>query len=196
MELAGIKSEPVPLDNPVAWSARARAALTLDDAEIDVALRKAFEELRLNPNDPFDWRMLATLLATLFFARPAPSGRPTQWDGERYCELLEAVDRRQFANPGLSDKKACQLIAADRHSPAYFRKARAEGLRKALRSARSLENEFVRAIIERAMPEIKNMREAAGLEWSPSVRTACAAASAKQVASLIASWWRLRDKAT
>jgi hypothetical protein len=142
-----------------------------------------------------DWRALATYLAIILFSERAraPGGRPAEWDSRRYCELLGAVHRRKHSNAGLSDKRACELIAKDRHSPEYFRKAKAEGLRKALRAARSVKNEVVRKLIEDVTPGLKEMAEKEGLEWS-QVENGFIEHMEKKVADLISADWGRGDK--
>jgi hypothetical protein len=193
MGLTETKSEDLPLDNPHIWTRAARTAHTLGNAAPDAALRKAFAEFRLDPRNPLDWRTLATYLAIMLFSERTRGGRPAEWNYRRYCELLGAVHRLKQSNTRLSDKRACELIAADRHSPEYFRKAKAEGLRKALRKARSVKNEMVRKLVEDVTPGLKEMAEKEGLEWS-QVENGFIAATEKKVAEIISSDWGRGDK--
>ena len=141
---------PLSLGDPEAWAPCACHALTLDDKnKADALLKHTFREFGLDPNNPFDWRRLLTWVAFFLFAAPKRSGRPSEWDAKRYCELLEAVDRRKQSNPRLSDKRHCERIAGSRTSPSFFRKAGGEGLRKSLRKARSIyHNVALRALVE------------------------------------------------
>ena len=83
-----------------------------------------------------DWKQVTNLLAGVLFPDKRVAGRPRTWNLERYCELLDAVDRRKQKNPKLSELKVCEQIVKDENSPSYFRKAGANGLSKALQKAR------------------------------------------------------------
>jgi hypothetical protein len=145
-------SQSLSLDDPDVWTSCARHALTLDD-KTDGPLKQVFRQFGLDPNNPLDWRQLVTWIA-LFLKLKKKSGRPTGWTIERYCELLQAVDRRKHGNPSLSDSQACTLIAKDKVSPTYFRKAKPQGLRKALGRARSAEYNDVSTIIVAANAQL------------------------------------------
>ena len=101
IKLAGYDIDAsLPLDDPVVWVSSARHALTLDNKnETNALLKRAFREFDLDPDNPFDWRRLLAWAAFFLFAAKKQSGRPTEWDAKRYCELLEAVDRRKQRNP-------------------------------------------------------------------------------------------------
>jgi hypothetical protein len=196
LKLAGYDIDAsLPLDNPVVWVSCARHALTLDDKnETDALLKRAFREFDLDPDNPFDWRRLLAWAAFFLFAAKKQSGRPTEWDAKRYCELLEAVDRRKQGNPQLSDKKACEIIAKDRASPLYFRKVKANGLRNALQRARSIgHNDAIRVLVEFAIPRAKQQAEQAGVEWT-TIERAWMAEAANVAARDIGSRWRRTDK--
>jgi hypothetical protein len=189
MKLGGLTDtdKPLPLDNPEIWASRARYALTV--GESDVLLKRMFKEFDLDPHDPLDWRRLATWVALFLFPHKAAAGRPREWDAKRYCELLEAVYRRKQDNPRLSDARACAIIADDRASPSYFRKAKPEGLRRALRQARSIDyNDLLRWVVDDIISRAKQNAEQAGIRRRVGVQTTEAAK--EHAVRIIGSRWR------
>ena len=85
------------------WDRRIAAdfALTLSDQPIDASLRTAFEAFRLDPKDPYDWRILARTMSEILFGQPAAnssdkpltnsSGAPVKWDERRRRQFDYAV---------------------------------------------------------------------------------------------------------
>ncbi len=65
--------------------AYANAVLTLDAEPVRSPLRKTFQIFELDPIDPFNWRLLLTGLAAIFFARAPtrPRGARPKWDEPR-----------------------------------------------------------------------------------------------------------------
>jgi hypothetical protein len=102
----------------------------------------AFRELKLNPNNETDWRVLAALLAIhVFDEGKSPGARP--WTTLQQAELLAEVhERRKNSTKPLLDEEVCRLIARDKKSPKYFRRSpstaepKGFGLVKQLRKAR------------------------------------------------------------
>jgi hypothetical protein len=185
LKAAGETPDPLPLDNPNLWILAARSALTISPD--DTVLKRAFDALKLDPKNPFNWRELAQYLAHLLFDDSKKGGRRSEWDTERYCKLLKAVHKRQQANSHLSDAGARRLIAQDKASPVYFRRSGKEGLRKKLREARSPEhNEVVRMLVERAIPIAKFQAELRGGDWS-KVEKEWVTETAKLAAQFVAS---------
>jgi hypothetical protein len=81
-----------------AWAKIARAALDLDsgfDEKWNGPVRKAFKDFRLNPKDPYDWRLLLTLYA----AAHASRGRPVKWNSESLCDLLRKISAAREKRP-------------------------------------------------------------------------------------------------
>jgi len=129
--------------------------LVLSLRENDIELERAFKFFGLQPNDPYAWYQVAHLFAYVLFSNPKKGGRREEWNQVRYCELIFAVHRRRQQNPRLSDRRACEQIAKDKASPAYFRKAGAQGLRKQLRLARNpVHNEMLRYLIEKVASKL------------------------------------------
>jgi hypothetical protein len=102
------------------WHRRIAAdlALSLSNRPIDASLRKAFEEFRLDPKDPFDWLDLLRTLAEILFEVPAAnssnkppansSGAPRKWDEPR---------RRLFENAVAWARERVKKILRERGEP-------------------------------------------------------------------------------
>ena len=184
------------LNDPKVWAYVSRAALTLhppDSHLHNASLSRAFDMLKLDPADPFDWYLLAAYLAHLTFPPANRGGKPKEWDTTRYCQLLEAVDRSKAKRPGRSDREACAAIA--RKSEPFFEKAGAEGLRKALQRARSHEtNEAVRALLDLGKPAIARIVEENGGIWNPRTEELYRKLLQRKVADWIGKRWRRGDK--
>lgn len=115
------------------WNATAREALKL--ANKDQTIKTAFDTFGLDPDDPMHWRVLVEEMASIIFERKK-AGRRKEWNSGRQLELVEAVDAVLRRNPKLKDRRACELLALSKNSPAYFQKAGTEGLVSQLRIAR------------------------------------------------------------
>lgn len=74
------------------------------------AITAAFEHFKLDRENPSNWRLLIGILAYSFFGDPRKPGRKKYWTAERYCQLLEDVDRLKSKHPRLSDSRACALL--------------------------------------------------------------------------------------
>jgi len=105
-------------------------------------VRRAFHELRLNPKNEADWKVLAALLAIHIFDEGKSPGAP-RWTTTQQIELLAEVhERRKNSAKPLLDEQVCRLIAKDDKSPSYFRRSprtaqpKGFGLVKQLRKAR------------------------------------------------------------
>lgn len=103
----------------------------------------AFRELKLNPNEESDWKVLAVLLSIHVFSDDSKSRGPEAWTADRQAELLFEVNKRQKKSTSrLSDEDVCRQIARDKSSPSYFRRSprdvesKGQGLVKQLRKAR------------------------------------------------------------
>lgn len=128
-------------------------------------MQRAFLELGLNPQSPGQWRELARQLAWVLFPEVDRGGKPTEWNAERYCELLAAVYDAKLRSDDHSDFAACKFIAT-KSTREYFKKAGTEGLRKALRKARSPEhNRTLQELILMVEPRFKRAAEEAGEVW-------------------------------
>jgi hypothetical protein len=177
-----------------AWTVVARSAFDPLSIDRDPFLGRAFEALKLDPADPIHWRMLASQLAYVAFPEPNPGGKPKEWDAKQYCELLEAVDHLKSKRSGRSDREACTILAKSSENR-LFCKAGSEGLRKALRKARSRKtNEAIKYLLEVAKPRIVRKIQEAGGEWLPSTQDLYEELYEKEIVSWIGSRWRRGDK--
>jgi hypothetical protein len=86
---------PTDWSDQTVWTEAARDALNLDekiDDKGDIAIRKAFENFKLDPRNPFNWRRLLSFYVQAHVSR----GQPKKWNSERLCELLRNIsDARQ-----------------------------------------------------------------------------------------------------
>jgi tetratricopeptide (TPR) repeat protein len=131
----GITGKPWSADSFVQWSATAWIALRL--RKEDRALKKAFKEFNLDPDNPAHWRDIALSLASALYHERKRAGAHIKWDRARYMELIEAVKPRLKSNPQLSIGEACKNIAGSEDSPKYFQTSK-HALMKALQRAKSL----------------------------------------------------------
>ena len=166
-----------PLENPSPWDAMAREALRLDDNSRDdvllkeaaalsrallESLRQAFDNFRLDPGDPFSWRLLLTHFAFVEFGeRPKRErGRPLMYTPKILNELLSERSRimNKHKKPQLSNMQVAELLANDKDSPFYQsgknrksggeQRRGVEGLRKMLGTALRLRHETIPRSIE------------------------------------------------
>jgi hypothetical protein len=153
-----IKDDPTSSPELIAyaWEKAARAALSINDLKfamfpdangklvrhempadyIDVsarALRLTFEKFKLDPEDPWSWKMLAQYLSMIFFWKILKKrGAPKKWTPK----LLMEVEKEAAKHSGLPNTKVAHRLANDKKSPFYAKgvdtKAGVEGLRKQL----------------------------------------------------------------
>lgn len=82
------------------------------------AMVRAFQHFKLDPQDPFSWRVIVEYFAYIFFwQQSAKRGGKTKWTAEREAQLLKAVQ----SLPKLSDVKAARKLANDKNSPFYVK---------------------------------------------------------------------------
>jgi hypothetical protein len=88
---------------------------------------RAFRELKLDPNDETDWKVLAALLAIHVFDEGKRPGR-YPWTDFQLIQLLWKVDKLRQKNPHLSnsDERTCELLA--KTGPVHFRSGKGKGL--------------------------------------------------------------------
>ena len=77
-------SADIDWDDPAAWSRDARKAF--DPNNLDESTKVAFEKFKLDPRNPYHWRMLMRFLADAHFGHRAGQGRPRIWNSERLCK--------------------------------------------------------------------------------------------------------------
>jgi hypothetical protein len=81
----GMLSQRQDWSNPLEREAAANLALRI--AEPEIALKKAFEQFDLDPDDPFSWHRLLNYFAESHFGSKGP-GAPTKWTGDQNANLL------------------------------------------------------------------------------------------------------------
>ncbi|WP_334437744.1 hypothetical protein [Bradyrhizobium sp. AZCC 1610] len=82
------------------------------------AMVRAFRHFKLDPNDPFSWRVMVEYFAYIFFwQHSGRRGGKTKWTADREAQLLKAVQ----SLPMLSDMKTAYKLANDKNSPFYVK---------------------------------------------------------------------------
>lgn len=97
-------------------------------------LRRIFERFKLDPDDPWSWRMMAVYMSMIFSLPKRKRGRPVEWTPERLMQTLQ--DRESAPLKNLTDSEAAKRLAKTRAGST--RKSGVEGLRKQLRKARTV----------------------------------------------------------
>jgi hypothetical protein len=153
-----MKQDPTSTPESIsyAWEKAARAALQVDDMKfaflpdasgtktvrhelppdyVDTVardLRLTFKKFKLDPEDPWSWRMMATYMSLLFSAPHTKKGRPKTVTPEWLMQLEQTVRAKEFKN--LTNDKVARKLANDKTSPFYIAgvdsRAGVEGLRK------------------------------------------------------------------
>jgi hypothetical protein len=96
-------------------------ALTLTDSPFDEPIRKAFQACDLDPLDPFNWRRLLFYFAHAHFGK-RERGRKSQWNTQKWCQLLSDFNRIRERNPDRSEEKICGDLLKDQALGARYRK--------------------------------------------------------------------------
>jgi hypothetical protein len=115
---ASVGMEPAAVE--IAKAEFSKSALRLDMNAQDIsskAVRKAFETFKLDPADPFHWRLLIDRLAYIQFGERPKKARkdPKKWTSSR-----KALLRSEIKPLGkLSNKKAAVRLVKDKKS-AFF----------------------------------------------------------------------------
>ncbi|WP_166298291.1 hypothetical protein [Bradyrhizobium sp. 2S1] len=166
------------------WVAYAQSALRANSISSDPHLQRAFTELKLNPEDPRQWRELASQMAYVLFPHVDRGGRPAEWNSKRYCELLKEVHDAKKRQDISGDEEACAFVAK-KSNRAYFNKAGRDGLKKALQKARSPKhNGTIRDLLRTIEPRMKRRYEEAGAPWTPEIEERLAALLAARIGAL------------
>jgi hypothetical protein len=151
-------SSPELLD--YAWGKEARAALKIEDLKTaffpdangnfvqhelpadyvnksNRDLRRTFERFKLDPADPWSWRMVAEYMSMIVSLPQRKRGRPVVYTPEKLMQIRQ--DRESGALKNLTDSKAAKPLAKKYASST--RKSGAEGMRKQIRKARTIGTE-------------------------------------------------------
>jgi hypothetical protein len=86
-------------DDPAAWSRDARKAF--DPSNLDESTRAAFRKFKLDPRNPYHWRMLVDFFADAHYGERAGRGRPKKWNSESLCALLRHVSDARKKRPSV-----------------------------------------------------------------------------------------------
>ena len=150
------------------------------------AIRAAFDAFKLDRKNPFNWRLMIGLLAYTHFGDPRRRGREKEWTTQRYCQLLEDIDRLKWRNARLSDTKACELLKKGKFKARYEKQTPGR-LRGVLQEARNPHKNVVLASFISA--ELAK-RKPSGLTASKQDERKLIATLGKQYGALIGRRWR------
>jgi len=114
-------------------------------AEYDGSLAAAFREFGLDPHDPRSWGMMLRSFARVHFSPRKAGGRPREWDGTRYWQLIRDVAEKQRGNANLSKEDAYRALARDK---------RYQGL-----SAVGIKRAYLKATDPRANDDLKSVMD-------------------------------------
>ena len=155
------------------------------------AITVAFKSFSLDRKNPFHWRILVGLLAYSHFGDPRRRGREKRWTTERYCLLLEDVDRLKSRNSTLSDRRACHLLKEGQFKERYKNQS-GDRLADILQEARDpWKNE---ALLAYPLVQLVNAHaeasKQAGKEMSEEEKVKCALDIGRFYADAIGRRWR------
>jgi hypothetical protein len=82
------------------WNVLARKALSLGDDVIDREIHRAFEYFKLDPRNPYSWRLLVAYFSHVEFAekRKGTPGAKAKWTGATLLELRNEIKKRKLGN--------------------------------------------------------------------------------------------------
>jgi hypothetical protein len=135
---------------------------------MDDSLRKAFEDARLDPNDPQSW---ATLLRIFSFAHFPPKKKKREdkvaWDWRRWSQLLADFAAVKEIHPNHKDSPICDFIK-NRFSSRYP-KIKSDTIRRNLQYARDVEtNKYLKKQSEFFVKSIEEAAAKRGHKLSPT----------------------------
>jgi hypothetical protein len=91
------------------WISAARTALNIHSGfseKWNRPVRKAFEDFRLDPNNPHDWRLLLTLYVHSHRSR----GRPAEWNDDSLCNLLRHISAVREKRPDANSSDIYRIL--------------------------------------------------------------------------------------
>jgi hypothetical protein len=117
-----------------------RTALHLSPATYpeDQIILRAFKAHQLDWKNPFHWRQLLVILASVHYGDRLPSGKKRKWTEAKQLELLDTVTDFRKAHPKLSESRICAKLILDEP----YKGLRAATLQKQLQYARNLAREI------------------------------------------------------
>jgi len=157
------------------------------------AISAAFDAFALDRKNPYNWRFLIGLLAYAHFGDPRRRGREKEWTSERYCQLLEDIDRLKSRNARLSDSKACELLKKGEYK-ARYQKQTPGRLLGALKEARNpLKNTVLagRISAELAEPRLLGDERKTTAAWAGNMLIRLGVVGAKVVNRTSSRTWML-----
>jgi hypothetical protein len=156
------------------------------------AISAAFTAFNLDKGNPLNWRVILGLLAWTHFNDPRKKGRPPEWTSERYCLLLEHVDRINAGHSGrLGDSRACELLTKKKEFSTAWTGQSSKRLEGALAEARDPYRN--RALLKPVLDEcmvIADRALASGEEMSSEEEAALIKKLARKHADAIGRRWR------
>jgi hypothetical protein len=112
------------------------AEMALSTKSLSEPIEKSFQELGLDPINPFAWRLLAYIFAETFLGPRAKRGAPKKWSDQRWCDLLSDFNQIRGRNAHLSELAICRLLKKDRQFKGRYENVSAETIRRNLQYAR------------------------------------------------------------
>lgn len=159
------------------------------EVEAGSPLARAFEATKLDPNDPFAWRLLLSLFAEAHFPKSSKRGRKTEWTDERLCQLLSDFDEIKAARAIKNDTDERTIKGLKARFPRRYQEELST-LRRRLADARNPEKNDVLnevALAARAIAE----EDGIGLDFStPKLRNL----TVRLATDWISSRWRRERK--
>lgn len=114
-------------------------------ADYDGSLAAAFKEFGLDPHDPRSWGMMLRSFARAHFGPRKAGGRPREWNGARYWQLIRDVAEKQRGNAHLSKEDVYRALAKDK---------RYQGI-----SAVGIKRAYLKATDPRANDDLKSLMD-------------------------------------
>ena len=86
-------------------------------------------------------------MAEILFPERRRGGAPRRWTVPKLALLLNDIENMKRRNPNIGDVRACKLLARKPASPQHYRKARSDGLYKAVQRARAMKKDRARRVV-------------------------------------------------
>ncbi|CAH1656719.1 hypothetical protein BOSEA31B_11446 [Hyphomicrobiales bacterium] len=134
------------LSTPLGRSTIAAVETTFSaHTDYDGSLSAAFKEFGLDPHDPRSWAMMLRCFARAHFGPRKAGGRPREWNGARYWQLIRDVAEKQRGNANLSKEDAYRALSKDK---------RYQGI-----SAVGIKRAYLKATDPRANDDLKSVMD-------------------------------------
>jgi hypothetical protein len=135
-------------------------------------IRTAFEAFKLDPLNPFDWRLLLYMLASVHFDVPKGKvGAPTHWSDKDWCQLLADYYAVFARHPAYKKSAVCRSMKKDKaFSGRYWFNKTPETIRRNVSRAFSPKHNRYIQLIDQFASRVISEREAAakkaGQPWT------------------------------